>query len=306
MSGETPVSKGRILVVDDLPDVRATLSGLLSDEGYEVRSASSRVEALQLVDAGRFHVAVLDVRLDETDEDNQDGLLLMHEIRKKDPSVAIIILTGYASIKMVRDVLQPDRDGGSPAFGFLEKSEIAQLPEYIHRALEHTALNTTPVIADLIAQGENDRVEFKSSMRWDFEQNKVNKVLQEVIAKTITGMLNSEGGILLIGVADDGTVLGIEKDLQTLHKKNADGFQLILTDIVKNYLGIEYMPYVRTRFEIVAGKRICIVSIEKSPTPVFLAAGDTHTFWVRMGNSTRILDIKVATRYIQTRWGKDG
>jgi predicted HTH transcriptional regulator len=163
-----------------------------------------------------------------------------------------------------------------------------------------------PTIADLIAQGENDRVEFKSSMRWDFKTEKVNKHLREVIARTIAGMLNSEGGNLLIGVADDGMVLGIEQDLRTLHKKNADGFQLILTDIVKNYLGIEYIPYVRPRFELVDGKRICVVSVEKSPTPVFLAAGDIHTFWVRMGNSTRILDIKAATRYIQTHWGKDG
>jgi CheY-like chemotaxis protein len=268
-----------------LPDVRATLSGLLSDEGYEVRSASSRVEALQLVDAGRFHVAVLDVRLDETDEDNQDGLLLMHEIREKDPSIAIIILTGYASIKMVRDVLQPDRDGVSPAFGFLEKSTIA----------------------DLIAQGENDRVEFKSSMRWDFEQNKVNKVLQEVIAKTITGMLNSEGGFLLIGVADDGTVLGIEDDLKTLHKnRNIDGFQLVLTDIVRTYLGIECMTHIRMRFELVNSKHVCIVSVKRSPSPVFLAKGKASEFWVRMGSSTCSLDVKAATRYMQEKWGKVG
>ena len=132
--------KGRVLVVDDLLDVRTTLSGLLSDEGYEVRSASSRVEALQMVDAERFHVAVLDVRLDEADEDNQDGLLLMHEIREKDPNVAIIILTGYANVKMVREALQPDREGVSPAFGFLEKSEVDQLPEYVNRAFERSEI----------------------------------------------------------------------------------------------------------------------------------------------------------------------
>ena len=298
--------EGRVLIVEDLPDVRATLSGLLSDEGYDVRSASSRVEALQILEAERFHVAVLDVRLDEADEDNQDGLLLMHDIREKDPTVAIIILTGYANVKMVREALQPGPEGVSPAFGFLEKSEVDQLLEYVNCAFERAVLNATTAVGDLIAQGENDHVEFKSSMRWDFETNGVNKRLREVIARTIAGMLNSEGGILLIGVADDGTVLGIEKDLQTLHKKNADGFQLILTDIVKNYLGIEYMPYVRTRFEFIDGKRICVVSIEKSPMPVFLATGDVHTFWVRMGNSTRILDIKAATRYIQTHWRKDG
>jgi len=298
------VHKGRVLVVDDLPDVRTTLSGLLLDEGYDVRSVSSRAEALQILGTERFHVAILDVRLDETDEDNQDGLLLMREIREKDPTVVIIILTGYANVKMVREALQPDCEGVSPAFGFLEKSEVDQLPEYVNRAFERAVLNTTPSIVDLIAQGENDHVEFKSSIRWDFEKNRVNKSLQDVIAAAIAGMLNSEGGILLIGVTDEGTIVGIKKDLQTLRKPNTDGFQLALTDVVKTRLGIEYAAHIRTRFEPIDGKHICVVSIEKSPTPVFLSTGDVHKFWVRMGNSTRSLDVKAATRYIQAHWGQ--
>jgi len=298
--------KGRVLVVDDLPDVCATLSGLLSDEGYEVRSASSRVEALQMLDAERFHVAVLDVRLDEADEDNQDGILLMHEVREKDPNVAIIILTAYANVKMVREALQPDREGVSPAFGFLEKSEVYQLPEYVNRTFERAARDTRPAIADLIAQGENDHVEFKSSIRWDFKKDAINKNLQETIAVAITGMLNGKGGILLIGVADNGTVLGIEKDLQTLREPNTDGFQRALTDIVKAYVGLEYMAYIRTRFELIDGKHVCVVSIGKSPKPVFLATGDVHRFWVRMGNSTRSLDVKATMSYIQANWGNTG
>ncbi|MBN1933458.1 MAG: response regulator, partial [Anaerolineae bacterium] len=115
--------KMRVLVVDDLPDVRTTLSGLLSDEGYDVRSASSRAEALRIMkDVERFHVAVLDVRLDESDEENRDGLSLMHDIKAQYPAVAVIILTGYADVKMVREALQPNQEGVSPAFGFLEKS----------------------------------------------------------------------------------------------------------------------------------------------------------------------------------------
>ena len=291
------MSQGRILVVDDLPDVRKTLSGLLSDEGYEVRSASSRTEALQLLDAEHFHVAVLDVRLDESDEGNQEGLLLMHEVRRKDPKIAIIILTGYANVEMVREALQPDSEGHSPAFGFLQKTEMDQLPGNVRRALERK-----PTIGDLIAQGENDHVEFKSSIRWDFKTNTVSKNLQEGIAVAIAGMLNSKGGTLLIGVADDGMVLGIGNDLQTLRKPSVDGFQLALTDIICAHLGIEHMACIRTHFELINGKYVCIVSIDKSPTPVFFITGDVHKFWVRMGNSTRSLDVKATMDYIQVNW----
>lgn len=133
----------RVLVVDDLSDVRATLSGLLPDEGYDVHAVSDRVEALRALDTTRFHVAVLGVRLDECDEDNQQGLLLMHEIKEKHPCIAIIILTGYADVKMVREALGPDSKGISPAFGFLEKSEIDRLPECVSRAFGRMALKTS-------------------------------------------------------------------------------------------------------------------------------------------------------------------
>ncbi len=298
------MSKGRVLVVDDIPDVRVTLSGLLSDEGYDVRSASSREEALQLVDAEHFDVAVLDIRLDETDEDNRDGLLLMREIKVLDPAAAIIILTGYADVQMVRDALQPDPQGIAPAFGFLEKSELDQLLAYVDRAFKHIILNGRPPVADLIAQGENERVEFKSSMRWDYKQGRVNKDLQEVIAKSIAGMLNHEGGYLLIGVSDDGAILGLQKDLQTLKKPDNDRFHLALTDVVKIHLGIEVAPYIRPYFEWIDEKCICVISIKRSPRPIFLAKGDVHQFWVRVGNSTRGLDVKAATLYIQEKWGR--
>lgn len=128
--------KARILVVDDLPDWRAVLSALLTDEGYEVWSASSRYEALRIIDAEYLDLAILDVRLDEADEDNRDGLSLMREIKGKNPTIAIIILTGYASVKMVREALEPNQNGISSALDFVEKSEIEMLIESVRRALD--------------------------------------------------------------------------------------------------------------------------------------------------------------------------
>lgn len=130
--------RGRILVVDDLDDVRETLVGVLSDEGYDVRSASSRIEALQLLDTEHFHVAVLDVRLDDTDESNIDGLRLMHEIRETYPTIATIILTGYPTVNMVQEALSPSSQGVSAAFDFLNKeTQITELPEHVKLAFEH-------------------------------------------------------------------------------------------------------------------------------------------------------------------------
>jgi CheY-like chemotaxis protein len=129
--------RGRVLVVDDLDDVRQTLVGLLSDEGYNVCSASSRVEALQLLDAEYFYVAVLDVRLDNTDENNIEGLQLMHDIKELYPSIAIIILTGYSTVDMIQEALRPDDHGISPAYDFLKKeTQMNELPEYVGRVFK--------------------------------------------------------------------------------------------------------------------------------------------------------------------------
>lgn len=143
----------RILVVDDVPDWRAMLTGLLSEKGYHVKTAGSSADTLRLLKKERFHVAVLDVRLDETDEGNTEGLDLMHRVRAVDPTMAIIILTGYANLDMVTEALRPDEKGVSPAFDFVEKDKISQdLLPGIKRALQ----SVVRINDDLVIQDEED------------------------------------------------------------------------------------------------------------------------------------------------------
>jgi len=140
----------RILVVDDVPDWRAMLTGLLSEERYHVKAVDSSSEALRLLARERFHVAVLDVRLDETDEGNTEGLDLMHRVRAVDPTMAIIVLTGYATLDMVTEARRPVETGVSPAFDFVEKDKIIQdLLPAIKQALQSVVrINDDLVIRD--------------------------------------------------------------------------------------------------------------------------------------------------------------
>ena len=143
----------RILVVDDVPDWRAMLTGLLSEEGYHVKTAGSSSEALRLLARERFHVAVLDIRLDETDEGNTEGLDLMRRVRAVDPTMAIIILTGYPTLDMVTEARRPGEEGVSPAFDFVEKDKISQdLLPGIQRALQ----SVVRINDDLVIQDEED------------------------------------------------------------------------------------------------------------------------------------------------------
>ena len=81
-------------------------------------------------------------------------------------------------------------------------------------------------IEDLIDEGESDELEFKSTLRWDIKEGAVNKKLEEVILKTVAAFANSQGGTLLIGVDDQGTILGLEQDYLSLEGGNRDKFEL--------------------------------------------------------------------------------
>ncbi len=88
-------------------------------------------------------------------------------------------------------------------------------------------------IDDLIAAGESETIEFKSTARVNLHTGEADPKTEHVIVKTVCGLLNHEGGTLLIGVADDGQILGIEPDLRTFGAKgNTDGYELHLRQLL--------------------------------------------------------------------------
>jgi hypothetical protein len=156
-------------------------------------------------------------------------------------------------------------------------------------------------LADMLT-GENAAREYKASMRWDLHTRKVNKDLEKEIAKTVAGFLNSEGGMLLIGVADDCTVLGIEHDLKTISRKDRDGYERALRQVLTNALGAEFSQYQHVSFEEIEGKTVCIVRVEPSHKPVYLTDKGTKEFYIRVGPATQPLDMEAAHNYISMHW----
>ena len=161
----------------------------------------------------------------------------------------------------------------------------------------------------LISNGENENLEFKSSMRWDMVKECKNTVLENVIIKTIGAFSNSEGGILAIGVADDGTILGLEKDYSTLPKQNKDGFELHLRELLNGACGISNTAKnIKMEFPILDEKEICVVIVYPSSAPVYTKIvdpkkGKTEKFYIRSGNSSRELEqISDVTGYIMSHF----
>ncbi len=154
-------------------------------------------------------------------------------------------------------------------------------------------------ITEIIADGENEKVEFKSSVRYDYLRKIINRELETVIAKTIVGFMNTNGGKLIIGVDDQGNILGLENDFKTLKHKNRDGYEREIFRIISKQIGHEACFSNHISFYIINKKDICIIDIEPSKEPVYVKDGTNTNFYVRTGNATYPLTVKETVDYLK-------
>jgi len=166
--------------------------------------------------------------------------------------------------------------------------------------LEHELSND---LGALIRRGEDEHLEFKSSFRYDYRLQKVNKVLEAVIVKTLAGFMNTEGGSLLIGVADDGSILGLESDFQTLQRKDSDSYTQALMSTVADRLGTPACRLLRILFHQQDGKQVCRIIVLSSPVPVYAKEDKQAKFYIRTASGTREMDLQEAVGFIKTKWG---
>ncbi len=158
---------------------------------------------------------------------------------------------------------------------------------------------------ELIKRGESKTLEFKSTLRWSVkEARKDDRVVTHSVLKTIAAFLNTEGGDLLIGVADDGSIVGIEQD----QFESDDRFMLHLAQVVRNGLGDRAGTCIDPKTQVVQGKTVCVVSCQRSPEPVFLKWKETEgapegDFFVRSGPGTVKLPPDSARKYVRSRFG---
>ncbi len=155
-----------------------------------------------------------------------------------------------------------------------------------------------PSVAELIAGGESGAVEFKSTLRINLHTGQPDEKMHLAALKTIVGFLNAKGGTLLLGVADDGEVLGIGGD----GFPNEDRMGLHLVNLVKDRIGEVFLPYVHLHFEDQDGERILSVRCEKGPKPAFLKDGKETRFFVRGGNATAELSGNSIMEYTRKRF----
>jgi membrane protein YdbS with pleckstrin-like domain len=163
-------------------------------------------------------------------------------------------------------------------------------------------------VKDLIERDEDQYLEFKETLRHDARNGSSSKDLEKAVVKTIVGFMNADGGTLIIGVSDAGEIKGIERDFNTLPRKDRDGFEQHLNMLIKTMIGLPFAKYVSTTFESITdpvgtSKDVCVIRVKESHKPAYLHNGGKHEeFYVRVGNTTQPFSMSEAEEYIKTRW----
>lgn len=152
-------------------------------------------------------------------------------------------------------------------------------------------------IRSLVEIGETLHQEFKSTLRTNLHTRQPDPKMELSCLKTIAGFLNRGGGRLIVGVADDGTPVGIEED----QFASEDKMHQHLVNLIRDRIGAPSMMYVHPRFDTYGSKRVLVVECAEGRSPVFVKDGQIERFYVRSGVTTLELPGSQAQAYIAQR-----
>lgn len=160
-----------------------------------------------------------------------------------------------------------------------------------------SAPETETGLLQLIDQGESHALEFKSTMRWNLRAEKPGKEIELAWLKTVVAYLNTDGGLLLIGVQDDGNVLGLQAD----KFRNDDKLLLHFDNLIKQHVGLEFAPYIDAKLMSAGDEQVLMVNCDRCDEPAFLINGEDESFYIRIGPSTRLLPTSKIMDYLRER-----
>ena len=179
-----------------------------------------------------------------------------------------------------------------------EKFSFNELEEFLLKSRIFLQVAQESIINNAIINGENKEREFKSTLRYDVRKKMINKALETECLKTIAAFLNTKGGELYIGVEDDGTIYGIEKD----GFNNNDKYLLHIDNLINNRLKPNVSSLIDATVETVNGKNICKVRCGRSQKPVYVQSNGQEDFYIRTGPNSRKLKMSDMMDYVKTNF----
>lgn len=169
-------------------------------------------------------------------------------------------------------------------------------------------------VRELISDGENDKVEFKSSGRKNLHTGRKDPAIEWAIVKSIAAFMNTLGGTLLVGIDDAGQPVGIEEDYPFVMSNNRDGWEQWLTTLIAATLGKAAATSLRVRYCQLETRSVAHIQVSRATKPVFAqptkaarpsghsVQGGKMFFYVRMANGTQELVGNDLLTYTTDHW----
>lgn len=178
--------KEKILIVDDEQSHRTMLKAVLSMEGYVISEADDGISAIKAVENEPFDLVLMDIRMTD-----MDGIEAMREIKKISPSIPVVMMTAYASVKTAVEALKSD------AYDYLTKPlEIEELKILIQKALDHYRLHE-----------ENVFLKERLADRFDFSKVIGKSRPMKDLFETLSLIAPSDATVLIFGESGTGKEL---------------------------------------------------------------------------------------------------
>ena len=302
--------QGSLLVVDDNEMNRDMLSRRLSRRSHAVKTAENGQQALDMIAEQAFDVILLDIMMPGI-----SGIDVLKLIRQSYSAseLPVIMVTAkgdtgdvVAALKLgANDYVIKPLDLPIVLARVQTQLEMCRR----HKTLKHRAHELEAQISDrfaeidperlrsLIDTGENDRFEMKSTLRWNLKANRPGKEIENAWLKTIIAFLNTDGGILLVGIEDDGNVLGLEPD----NLPNSDKYLLHVNNLIRERIGMEVTQRIKFGLKPLDGKDILCIQCLPSPEAAFLKNDKDDEFYIRMGPGSRKLTSRETLTYMNDR-----
>ena len=152
---------------------------------------------------------------------------------------------------------------------------------------------------EILAGEESGRLEYKASAYYNYGSSPIpeDHLFRHSVLRTVAGFLNARGGRLVIGIDDDGGIVGIQPDLD-LKEWDSDKYVNTITQKIGSDLGMDAAATTTITMETFPQGTVCNVEVLPSSNPVFLK----QAFYVRVNNTTQELKGIELANYVKRRW----
>jgi CheY-like chemotaxis protein len=309
---ESPV----ILLVDDNDINLKVLHQALAGHGYKLLVARSGEDALRIARKANPDLILLDIMMPGIDGYETCARLKADETTRN--AVVIFLSALQNTQEKVRGLSMGAMDFITKPFDLeeivarvslqlgihrrqqellAENKNLAGRLEDVLRSIPQESSGRPEMIKSLIDSGESDRVEFKSTLRWNLKTGRSEKVIAKSWLRAVVAFLNADGGVLLIGVEDRGDILGTDAD----QFENDDKYLLHVNNLIQEHIGLEYAGFIRFQLVPVDSKKVLLIECQSSPSPAFLKIGRDEDFYVRIGPGNRKLSTSEVLAYVTNR-----